>query len=218
MSEDQKLQQRVIEELEYDPAVDPAHIGVSARNGVVTLSGHVASAMERKLAELAVRRVKGVKALAMEVRVDVPAQKKLADDEIAGRAVQILQWALHLPEGAVQVTVQGGYVTLTGSVMHDFQRRQATECVYQLGGVRGVENRIGLTPRPVVPDVRSRIRNALERSADVDASGIEIEIADGGRAVLRGRVRSLHEQIVAENAALSAPGVSQVENHLNVVG
>ncbi|MDR3416775.1 MAG: BON domain-containing protein [Nevskia sp.] len=217
MSEDLQLQQRVLEELEYDPAVNAAHIGVSVDQGVVTLSGHVEHLGEKALAAHCARRVKGVKAVAVEIHVKVPTAKKTSDDEIAARAVQILRWALHLPENDLQITVENGLITLFGEVSWGYQRRQAAECMHQLGGVVGVENRITIKPQVVPSDVRDRIRSALERSADVEVAGISIELAEDGVVVLNGMVRSLHEQIVAENAALSAPGVVGVENHLSVM-
>ncbi|MDE0852900.1 MAG: BON domain-containing protein [Nevskia sp.] len=217
MVEDFNLRQRVMEELDYEPAVDAAHIGVSVKDGVVTLTGSVETATQRAQAEAAVRRVKGVRAVAQEIRVNIPSHKKTADDEIASRAVQVLDWAMHPAEPSLQVTVDQGHVTLTGEVSWGYQRRRAEECVEQLGGVSAVINRITIRPRVAPSDIRLRIQSALERSADLDAAGITIDIAENGTAVLRGRVRSLHEQIMAENAALSAPGIIGVENHLRVV-
>ncbi len=105
MSDELKLQQRVIDELEFDPAVNAAHIGVSVRGNVVTLTGHVGTFAEKLAAERAARRVKGVAAVAQEIEVHLAADKKTADDEIAQRAIKLLEWDVAVPHDAVQVKV-----------------------------------------------------------------------------------------------------------------
>lgn len=217
MLEDIKLKQCVIDELEFEPAVDAARIGVSAHNGVVTLTGEVETFSQKMHAVEAARRVKGVKGLATEIRVNIPSHKKTADDEIAQRAVKILAWGLDPVASSLQVEVENGHVTLTGNVSWDYQRRHAEDCINRLGGVTGVTNLIEIRPGVAPGEVRARIAAALERSADVDANGITITAVAGGKVILMGRVRTLHEQLVAENAALSASGVIDVENHLKVI-
>lgn len=217
MLEDIRLKQRVIDELEFEPAVDATRIGVSVHQGIVTLTGEVENFSQKTHAIEAARRVKGVKGLAPEIRVNIPSHKKTADDEIAARAVKILEWALDPVEPSLQVEVENGHVMLSGEVGWDYQRRHAEECVNRLGGVTGVTNLISIRPSVAPGEVRARIAAALERSADIEANGIIITTAPGGRVVLTGHVRTLHEQIAAENAALSAPGVIDVENHLNVI-
>lgn len=216
MTDDLKLQQRVLDELAFTPDVDAAHIGVAARAGVVTLSGHVSSVHEKLIAEEAVRRVKGVKAVAQELEVRPAADKKLADDEIAARAVRLLDWDLSLPPGAVTVTVSHGVVTLSGEVEWHFQRREAEADVRKLGGVTGVINNIRLQPEARAGEVRDAIHAALERAAGLDAESISVTMQRGGLVVLRGHVRTLGAQVAAENAAWSAPGVTAVENHIEV--
>src|SRR5215831_13124359 len=124
MTTDEKLQADVLEELAWEPRVDAAHIGVTAKNGVVTLLGHVASFPEKYAAELAARRVRGVRAIAQELEVHLPDHKKRADDEIAGRAVALLQWDASVPAERIQVKVERGYVTLTGEVDWNYQRAE----------------------------------------------------------------------------------------------
>lgn len=216
MLEDTRLKQRVVDELEFEPAVDAVHIGVSVHDGVVTLTGEVEHFSQKKHAIEAARRVKGVKGLAPDIRVNIPSHKKTADDEIAARAVTILEWALDPVEPSLQVEVENGHVTLSGEAGWDYQRRHAEECINRLGGVTGITNLINIRPRVATDEVRVRIIAALERSADIDANAISISVVPGGKVVLTGHVRTLHEQIAVENAALSAPGVVDVENHLSV--
>ena len=94
---DIQLRQNVLDELEFEPSIDAAHIGVTVDDGVVTLTGHLSSYAEKIAAEEAVRRVKGVRAIAEEIEVRYPGQKQTSDDEIAKRALNILQWDTFVP-------------------------------------------------------------------------------------------------------------------------
>src|SRR5690348_5549134 len=183
MREDLKLQQRVIDELDFEPQVDPAHIGISVRDGVVTLSGHVNSFVEKFAAERAVRRVKGVKAVAQELDVRLPSEAKTADDEIAARAVKILNWDALVPHGCIMVKVEHGVVTLGGQVYWHHQRAEAEADVRKLNGVTAVINDIRVAPRLKPEDVRAKIRAALERNAEVEANNVTISVSCG-RATL----------------------------------
>lgn len=213
MSDDLILQQMVIDELMYDPRVDAAHIGVSIRDGVVSLSGHVASFAEKQAAEQAVRRVKGVRAVAQELAVALPADKRTADDEIAARAVRILDWDVLIPPRSIDVKVEHGIVTLSGTVNWGFERTEAEDDVRKLGGVVSVLNDIRVRPRVADEDVRGAIRAALERHAELEASRITVAVEDG-KVVLSGTTESWGERQELERAAWSAPGVTEVENHV----
>src|SRR5579883_3242924 len=122
MTSDLQLRQDVLDELDFEPAVNAAHIGVAVADGVVTLSGHVGSYAEKLAAESAARRVKGVRAIAQEIEVRYPSDKKTADDEIAARILSLLRWNTVVPADSIQVRVQDGWVTLTGQVDWQFQR------------------------------------------------------------------------------------------------
>lgn len=216
MPEDLKVQQRVCDALEFEPGVHAEHIGVAVRDGVVTLSGHVGDYFEKGAAERAARRVKGVKAIAQDLKVELPGHKRVADDEIAARALKILAWDRAVPSDAVTVTVEHGHVTLSGAVDWDYQRREAEKDVAKLGGVTGVSNHIVVLPRAVASDVQACIRNAFERAADFDAAGVSVQIEGDGVAVLGGHVPTFPERERAERAALNAPGVSRVRNRIAV--
>lgn len=214
-SDDLKLQCDVIEELDWDPAVDAAHIGVSARDGVVTLTGHVASFGEKLAAERAARRVKGVKAVAQEIDVELPSAKKTSDDEIAARAVKMLEWDAVVPPRRIAVTVEHGVVTLAGQVDWKYQRDEAEADVWKLTGVKDVVNTIRVKPTPQAADVQDRIRKALERSADLEAGHISVSVKDG-KALLTGTVGAWTERLTAERAAWAAPGITAVENKIQI--
>ncbi len=216
MDDDRTLQANVEAELAFEPSVDAAHIGVTARSGVVTLSGFVNSFAARAAAERAAGRVRGVRAIAEEIEVRLPQRPKHADDEIADRAVRLLAWDIEVPEDRIRVKVEHGIVTLSGEVAFQFQRAAAEADMRRLGGVRRVVNLIRLLPIAADADVvRQKIESALERTAALEAEGVRVEVV-GGHVTLRGRIRSWWERMAAEQAAWAAPGVSQVTNELGI--
>lgn len=216
MNEDLQLQKMVIDELEFEPSVQAAHIGVSVRDGVVTLSGHVESYAEKFAAERAARRIRGVKAIAQELEVQLPFEHKTADDEIAARAVHLLDWDVAIPRGRISVKVEHGIVTLNGAVDWAYQRAEAEYDVRKLTGVKGVINDIMIVPRADIEDVRAKIRAALERNAELEANNITVSVADG-KVTLGGKVKAWTEREAAERAAWSVAGVRQIEDHIELV-
>jgi osmotically-inducible protein OsmY len=211
---DLQLRQNVVDELEYEPSVDAAHIGVAVDKGVVTLTGHVASYAEKQAAIAAVRRIKGVRAIAEEMEVRYPSGKKTSDDEIAKRAIDILDWDTMVPNGSIQVIVRDGWVTLTGSVDWHYQKKHAEDDVRKLSGVRGVTNTVGIKPSVQAEDVKRKIEEALKRHAEVEANAIRVTVPERSKVVLEGKVGSWEERHAVENAAWSAPGVMSVEDRM----
>ena len=195
---DLELRSRVLAELEYEPSLDAANIGVAVKEGVVTLSGHVASYSEKVAAERAVRRVKGVRAIAEEIEIRLSREKKTSDDEIARRVANILRWDSQVPHDALEVTVQDGWVTLSGTVDWQFQRAAAENDIYKLSGVAGLNSHIRVQPRVAVSDLQSRIEDALKRNAEIEAEGIGINVKDGA-VVLTGFVHDLAEHEAIKN-------------------
>ena len=215
MTNDDKLKADVLEELAWDPTVDATHVGVSVNKGIVTLMGHVGTFPQKYAAELAVRRVRGVRAIAQEIEVHLPEHKKHADDEIAERALKILAWDAEVPSDRVQVKVERGYVTLTGEVDWNHEKVEIERLIRKLSGVTGLRNAIAVKPRVSPSDVRQRIRQALERDAAVEASAISVATV-GSKVVLTGIAHGYAERDAIERAAWSAPGVTGVEDHITV--
>ena len=214
---DKILRQDVLDELEFDPSFDAEHIGVAVEDGVVTLSGHVESYNQKVDAVAAAQRVCGVHAIADEIEVRYPFQTKTADDQIAKRAMDILKWDATVSKHTIDVLVQGGWITLTGTANWEFERRAAEHCVRKLSGVVGVTNSIRLKPHVNTGAVKDKIEAALKRHAELETKAIRVSIKSGDCVVLEGKVDTLAEQWAAESAAWSAPGVAVVEDHL-VVG
>lgn len=210
-----QLRQDVIDELEFEPSVNAAHVGVTAEKGIITLSGHVESYVEKQAAVAAARRIKGVKAVADEIEVRYPWQKKTADDQIAKRAVDILNWG-HVPADAIKITVRDGFVTLNGTVDWYYQKQSAEDDIRKLSGVRGIFNKIELRPIVQPYDVKKKIEDALKRHAEVEAKGIRVTLTGKDSVLLEGKVDNWEEKIAAANAAWSAQGVRSVENKLTI--
>ncbi len=213
---DRTLKQAVEDELEWEPSINAEHIGVTAEDGVVTLTGHVGSYAEKFTAEKAARRVKGVRAIAQEIEIRFPNDKKTSDDQIAKRALDIIAWDSTIPKDKVQVKVQDGFVTLSGQVDWHYQRTDAEYAVRKLAGIKGLSNEIQVKPRVQALDVKQRIESALKRNADLEAGSIKVSVLNG-RVTLDGKVKAWYERDLAERTAWSAPGVISVEDHISIV-
>jgi osmotically-inducible protein OsmY len=210
------LRDDILEELAFQPSINAAHIGVAVDKDVVTLSGHVNSFVEKKAAIDATKRVKGVRAVADEIEVRYAYEKKTADDEIAKRIVNILAWDVEVPKNAVQAVVRDGWVSLSGKVEWNYQRRAAENAVHKLSGIRGITNEIVIEPRIHPEDVKKKIEAALKRHAEVEAGRIGVIVEEKGRVILEGKVDNWDERFAVENAAWSAPGVTSVVDHLKI--
>ena len=214
MSDDQRLKQAVLDELQWEPSVNAAHIGVSAKDGVVTLMGHVENFAEKSAAEKAARRVKEVRAVAEEIEVRLPFSVKLGDEEIASHTANRLQWDSAFPSGTVKAKVEKGWVTLTGEVDWNYQRDAAENDVRRLWGVIGVSNEIAIKPKPNASNIRDNIIVALDRSW-FDPAKVNVN-AQGGKVTLTGTVESWYERDEAGSTAWAAPGTTSVQNDLIV--
>ena len=213
--DDHQLHQDVLDELDFEPSVNAEHIAVGVHAGVVTLTGSVLSYGEKLAAERAVRRVRGVKAIAEEIEVHLPSDKKVADVEIAERAVDILKWRVGLPAERIAVKVEKGIVTLTGEVNWRYQANDAGAAVHNLNGVSLVINQIHVKSPVGVFEIKDKIQQALRRSAELDASRITVQ-TDGSKVVLGGKVHAWFERGIAEQAAWSAPGVTDVQDQIQI--
>jgi osmotically-inducible protein OsmY len=208
------LKRDVSEELAWDGSVDATAIGVTAEDGSVTLTGHVRSYAEKRAAEKAAKRVKGVVVVANDLSVHPPNSLLRDDTDIAAAVVHAFQWNVSVPR-EVKATVDHGWVTLDGEVTWSFQQRAAENAVRNLAGVRGVTNLIRIKVQPTPKDIENRIRKAFERSAQIDADQVHATVKDG-KVTLKGTVRSWSERNEAEYAARAAAGVNTVDNRLDI--
>lgn len=215
MKTDQQLKKDVIAELEWDPAINAAHVGVAVKDGVVTLTGHLDTYAEKYAIERAVLRVRSVSGIAVELDVKLDPNHRRSDSEIAAAAESALKWHSLIPSDRIRVQVEKGWVTLLGEVNWDYQRREAEKAVRTLTGVVGVSNAITLKTAAAPADVAKRIRDAMVRHAENESRQLEVSV-EGDTVILRGTVDSWTERATASSAAWSAPGVAKVVNELKI--
>jgi osmotically-inducible protein OsmY len=212
---DASLKELIEEELEWEPSIDATDIGVGVEDGVVTLMGYVSSFTQKMAAERAASRVKGVRAIAQELEVRFVGMNTEADDRIAKRALDVLDWDVAIPNEAIKVKVQNGHVTLSGQVEWRYQANRARDKIEGLPGVKAVSNLIQIKPKVSGEDVKEKIEQALKRDAELEAKTIRVTVMNG-KVTLEGNVHTWHDREVAEQAAWAAPGVQDVVDRIRI--
>ncbi len=192
-----------------------ADLGVTAENGVVTLTGHVDSYPAKLAAERAAKSINGVRAVAEEIEVRLDHKNMKTDTEIAQAAVDALRWCTAVPDDRITVSVENGWVKLEGDVEWQFQKDEARKEVEDLAGVKGISNLVTVKPILKPVQIKDKIKQAFQRSATINAGNVSVDV-NGSLVTLKGTVHSWAERDEAENAAWAAPGVSKVNDQITV--
>lgn len=209
------LRKRVLDELDWEPSIDSADIGVAVKDGVVTLTGHVPSYAQKRTAERSVLRLSGVKGIANDIDVRLPSEHTRSDSDLAQAAIDVLEHNIQVPSDTVKLKVEDGRITLEGVVNWNYQRKRAERALQHLMGVKSVTNQLRVKERATPGDLRERIKRALERRLAEETDRISISI-EGDTVRLSGTVPSWTDRYDIEDAVWAAPGVTKVENKLKV--
>ena len=215
---DVEIQRAVLRELERDPRVEQTEVGVEVDEGVVTLTGTVASWAKRLAAQQAAHRAAGVLDVANGIEVTPAGSLARTDTEIAQAVRRMLEWDAFVPDQRIQSTVSNGWVTLEGEVDSWHEREDAERAVRNLVAVRGVTDQIRLSggsPSGDTGQVRAAVHEALARQTERVACQIEITKTDG-KVTLTGRVGSWSEKQAVLDAAGTVAGVDSVADQLRI--
>jgi len=215
MKSDAQIKADVIAELKWDAEIDETKIGVAVSNGAVTLTGHSPTFRQKMEAAMAAKRVAGVLAIVNNVEVLLDREFRTTDEGLAERIANVLKWNVSVPGKEIKATVKNGIVTLTGQVDWQYQRSNILRNIEHVGGVVNVLDHMTLKPAASMVDVQKKIKDALLRHADVEASNVTVLVANG-TVTLTGTVESMEEMDRVEDAAWTAPGVTKVIDNLRV--
>jgi osmotically-inducible protein OsmY len=216
MKTNEQLQKDVQDAIKWQPLLKAAEVGVTAKDGVVSLTGIVSSFTKKLEAEKAAKGVLGVKAVVEDIHVKFANDINKTDLDLANEVLSGMKWNWSIPNDKIQVKVEDGWVTLDGAVEWNYQRDAAKNSAADLIGVKGVINNIKVNSLSADMVEQEAIEKALSRSWMIDDHNIQVKVK-GNKVVLRGAVESLFEKDEATRLAWNAPGVNEVDNELAVV-
>ena len=106
MKTNEELQCDVENAIKWEPLLDAAEIGVTAKDGVVTLTGTVDSYAKKTEAESAAKKVAGVTALVEDIKIEYGSYwAKKNDNEIATEILNAFKWNNEVPADKLKVMV-----------------------------------------------------------------------------------------------------------------
>ena len=215
MKNNTELQLDVQNAIKWEPLLHAAEIGVTAKEGVITLSGVVDSYVKKIEAENAAKKVIGVKALVENIEVIFPHSWSKSDGEVATEVVAALKANYAVPNDKLSIKVEKGWVTLDGELPWNYQREAAISAVHYLIGVKGVSNNIKIKSESHDVIEQIDVENAIARSWSVDDSDIHVTVK-GTTVTLSGTVNYWYQKEEAGRIAWNTPGIWHVKNELAV--
>ena len=215
MKSNADLQKDVQDAIKWEPFLHAAEIGVTAKDGVVSLTGVVDSYTKKMEAEDAAKKVIGVKAVVEKIEVKFPNSWSKTNAEIANEVLAALKSNLSVPEEKVTVKVEDGWVTLEGQLVWNYQKEAAKNAVSYLMGVKGVTNNIKIKSESQDTIEQRDVENAIGRSWSIDNNDIHVKVS-GTTVTLTGTVHSWYQKDEAARIAWKTPGIWNVKNELVV--
>jgi len=215
MKTNEELQKNVIEAINWEPLLSSAEIGVMAHEGIVTLTGSVNNYAKKENAETAAKNVSGVKVVVEKIEVVLNEQTQKSDNEIAMEIINTFKWHWDIPNDRVQVKVEDGWVSLTGSLEWNYQKEEARKAVSVLIGVKGIINNIMIISLSRDRINKNDIEDAMKRNKIIQNAAITVKVVDNA-VTLAGNVDSWFQKNEASRLAWKAPGVLEVKNNLHV--
>lgn len=216
MKNNSELQKDVQNAIRWEPSIQAAEIGVTAKDGVVTLSGTVDSYSKKINIERAVKDVIGVKAIAEDITIDYGISFKKNDTEIAQNILKACKDNSEVPEDKIKIRVEDGWVKLEGEVAWKYQEEATKDAIKNLTGVKGITNLIEVKTESKDKLEKKDVENALTRNWSINAKDVKVEV-ENNTVKLKGLVHSLYQKEEAGRLAWNAPGVSAVDNELAVI-
>ena len=214
MKTNEQLQQDVQDAIKWEPLLHPAEIGVTAADGVVSLTGTVDSFSKKKQAENAARNVAGVRVLVENIQVKLPDSKVKTDAEIGAEIISAFASNVIIPQDKIKVKVENGWVDLDGELPWDYQREITENAIQFLPGIKGIFNNITINPDTDDTVSKNKVEEALKRSA-VDEREITVSVT-GTTVTLTGTVHSWQQKKEAGRIAWKTPGIKHLKNKLEV--
>lgn len=215
MRSNEELQKDILDAIKWEPLLHAAEIGVTVKDGIVTLTGEVDSYAKKLEAEVATKNVAGVKAIVEKIDVKFGSANSHDDAHIASGIVQSLNWNWAIPNDKVKVKVEDGWVTLQGDLSNTYQKEEANNTIKNLVGVKGITNNISINPESINPARLQDINQALARNWSINSDDIDVNVM-GNKVQLTGTVKSMYQREEAAKIVRNAPGVNSVENQLLV--
>jgi osmotically-inducible protein OsmY len=215
MKTNAELQKDVQDSIKWEPLLNAAEIGVTAKDGVVSLTGVVDSYIKKMEAENAAKKVIGVKAVVEKIEVKFANSFTKTNLEIANEALKALNSDWSIPKDKVTVKVENGWVTLEGELPWNYQKDNARRVVNHLTGVKGVSNEIKIKSETHDVIEQKDVEKALARDLSNDDNDIHVKVS-GTKVTLTGTVKFWYHKDEAGRIAWKTPGIWHVQNDLVV--
>jgi osmotically-inducible protein OsmY len=216
MKTNEELQKDVQNAIKWEPLLNAAEIGVTAKDGIITLTGVVNSYAKKSQAEQAAKNVAGVKAVVEKIELKFGTDyAKKDDNEIAIEVLNAIKWNWEVPNDKIKVKVEKGWVTLDGELNWNFQKDAAKNVVKNLMGVTGVSNNINIKPESHDKIEKAKVEDALIRNWSITSQDIDVSVS-GKNVTLSGKVSSWYQKDEAGRIAWNTPGIWTVDNKLEV--